>query len=77
MELDDTHLAIVAEEIDVALQEICIKYKMPPLAICAVVLARMIHFSRIDNSEQDLGKLMESIASSIENKEFDKPENLH
>lgn len=77
MEFDDNQLALVSEEIDLVLQEICIKYKIPPLSICAVVLARMIHFSKITESQQDLGKLMAGIAESIQNKELDKPENIH
>jgi hypothetical protein len=77
MEFDDNQLALASEEIDIMLQEICFKYKIPPLSVCAVLLARMIHFSKISESQQDLAKLMASIAVSIENKELDKPENIH
>jgi hypothetical protein len=77
MELDDTQLAIIAEDFDVLLQSTCINHKIPPLAVCAVVLARLIHLSKLSESQEDLGKLMISIGDSLLNREFNKPENLH
>ena len=77
MEPNDIELSIITDEIDVVLQTLAIKHKMSPLSVCAVMLARMIHFSKLTDSQEDLGKLMSGIAEGINNKEFDKPGNIH
>lgn len=77
MELDDIELGMVADEMDILLQGISIKHKMSPLDVCAVMLARMIHFSKLTDSTDDLGKLMQGVSEGIARKEFDKPKNIH
>lgn len=77
MEHDDLQLSIITEEMDVVLQTLCIKHKMSPLNVCAILLARMIHFTKMTDSQEDLGRLMFGIAEGINNKEFDNPGNLH
>lgn len=77
MEPDDIELSMIADEMDIVLQGIAIKHKMSPLDVCAVMIARMIHFSKLTDSSEDLGKLLSSVSKSIANKEFDKPRNIH
>jgi hypothetical protein len=59
------------------LQRMCIEHKMPPLALSAVTLARLIHLNGAVDSKEDFGKLLLSVGTSIINKELDKPESLH
>ena len=77
MELDDTQLKIIADDVDLTLQRICIEHKIPPLSVSAIVLARLIHLNNISDSKDDLAKLFLSIGNSLINNELDKPESLH
>jgi len=53
------------------------KYKTVPLALSAVLLARLIHLNGVFESKEDFGKLLVSVGNSLLNKEFDKPKNIH
>lgn len=77
MELDDTQLRIISDELDIKLQSICIEHNMPPLSVGAIVLARIIRLNDIVGDSQDLGKLLLSVGNSILNKELEKPGNIH
>lgn len=78
MELDDTQLRLIADDLDIFLQRLCIEHKMPPLALSAITLARLIHLNGAVETKDDLGKLMLSVGNSILNRELEiKPENLH
>jgi hypothetical protein len=77
MELDDTQLKFIADDLDIMLQRMCIEHKMPPLALSAVTLARLIHLNGVVDSKEDFGKLLLSVGTSIINKKLDKPESLH
>jgi hypothetical protein len=77
MELDDTQLRIIADDLDLTLQRICLEHKIPALSVSAIVLARLIHLNNIFESKDDLAKLFLSIGSSLINNELDKPESLH
>ncbi len=77
LELDDDALRIIADELDILLQEICIKHKMPPLAVSAVTLARLIHLNGVVDTKDDLGKLLLSVGTSLLNNDLEKPERLH
>ena len=74
---DDSELRILADELDTYLQETCMKYKTVPLALSAVLLARLIHLNGVFESKEDFGKLLLSVGNSLLNKEFDKPRNVH
>jgi hypothetical protein len=77
MELDDTQLKIIADDLDIALQRLCIEHKMPPLQLSAVTLARLIHLNGAVDSKEDFGKLLLSVGNSLLNEELDKPESIH
>jgi hypothetical protein len=50
---------------------------MPPLALSAVMLARLIHLNNSVKTSDELAKLLLSVGESILNKELEKPERLH
>jgi hypothetical protein len=50
---------------------------MPPLALSAVMLARLIHLNDSVKSSDDLAKLLLNVGESILNKELEKPDRLH
>jgi len=74
---DNEELRLIADELDAYLQESCMKYKTVPLALSAVVLARLIHLNGVFETKEDFGKLLLSVGNSLLNKEFDKPRNVH
>ena len=76
-EFDDSQLQFISDDIDLFITELCVKYKMPPLALSAVMLARLIHLNNSVKSSDDLAKLLLSVGESILNKELDKPESIH
>jgi hypothetical protein len=75
--IDDKDLLDISKEIDDMLIGMSTTYKMDPLSISAVILARMIHLNRLVDGQDDLAKLFLSIGNSIVNKELDKPQNVH
>jgi hypothetical protein len=75
--IDDKDLLDISKEIDDMLIGMSTTYKMDPLSISAVILARMIHLNRLVDGQDDLAKLFLSIGNSIMNKELDKPQNVH
>jgi hypothetical protein len=75
--IDDNDLLDISKEIDDMLIGMSTTYKMDPLSISAVILARMIHLNRLVDGQDDLAKLFLSIGNSIVNKELDKPQNVH
>jgi hypothetical protein len=74
---DNEELRLLADELDIYLQESCMKYKTVPLALSAVLLARLIHLNGVFESKEDFGKLLVSVGNSLLNKELDKPRNVH
>lgn len=76
-ELDDVELSLISEELDIVLTTLCIKYKMPTLAVSAITLARLLHLNLAGDSKEDFGKLLLSVGNSVLNNELDKPESLH
>jgi hypothetical protein len=74
---DNEELRLLADELDTYLQESCMKYKTVPLALSAVMLARLIHLNAVFESKEDFGKLLLSVGNSLLNKELDKPRNVH
>ena len=76
-ELNDEQLRIIADDLDLVLQKLCIEHRMPPLAISAVALARMIHLNGVTDTKEDFGKLLLSVGNSLLNNELEKPERLH
>ena len=79
MELKDDEMRTVVESLDKMLDTTCAKYNIPPLTMCGILLARMVHLCRLLSMEEDLAKLMISISESIVNKELEQPDlkNLH
>jgi hypothetical protein len=75
--IDDKDLLDISKEIDDMLIGMSTTYKMAPLSVSAVILARMIHLNRLVDGQDDLAKLFLSIGNSIVNKELDKPQNVH
>lgn len=75
--IDDKDLLDISKEIDDMLIGMSTTYKMDPLSVSAVILARMIHLNRLVDGQDDLAKLFLSIGNSIVNKELDKPQNVH
>jgi hypothetical protein len=77
--IDDKDLLDVSKEIDDMLFGISTTYKMDPLSVSAITLARLIHLNNIVDGQDDLAKLLLSIGDSIVNRELelDKPKNVH
>ena len=73
MNVDDLNLAEPVVEVDEFLLSFAIKNKFPALLVTSIVLARLLWLNRQSGSTEDFSKLLQSIASSIDNKEFDKP----
>ena len=76
-QFDDGMLKIVSDDVDLFISESCVKYKMPPLALSAVMLARLIHLNNSVKSSDELAKLLLSVGESILNKELEVPDRLH
>ena len=72
MELEDTQLRIIADDLDLMLQRLCLEHKISPLSMSGIVLARLVHLNRISDSREDLAKLMLSIGESLSKNELDK-----
>ena len=79
MEFKDDEMRTVVESLDKMLDTTCAEYNIPPLTMCGILLARMVHLCRLLSMEEDLAKLMISISESIVNKELEQPDlkNLH
>ena len=77
MELDDAQLRIIADDLDLVLQRLCLQNKISPLSMSGIVLARLVHLNNLSESKDDLAKLMLSIGDSLSNGELEKPESLH
>jgi hypothetical protein len=75
--IDDNDLVDISKEVDDMLIGLSTTYKMDPLSLSAVLLARMVHLNRLVDGQDDLAKLFLSIGNSIVNKELDKPKNVH
>jgi hypothetical protein len=75
--IDDKDLLDISKEVDDMLIGLATTYKMAPLSLSAILLARMIHLNRLVDGQDDLAKLFLSIGDSIINKELDKPQNVH
>jgi hypothetical protein len=75
--IDDKDLLDISKEVDDMLMGLATTYKMDPLSLSAVLLARMVHLNRLVDGQDDLAKLFLSIGNSIMNKELDKPKNVH
>ena len=75
--IDDNDLVDISKEVDDMLIGLSTTYKMDPLSLSAVLLARMVHLNRLVDGQDDLAKLFLSIGNSIMNKELDKPQNVH
>jgi hypothetical protein len=75
--IDDKDLLDISKEVDDMLIGLATTYKMDPLSLSAILLARMIHLNRLVDGQDDLAKLFLSIGNSIVNKELDKPKNVH
>lgn len=77
-EFDDDNLQIVSDEMDLCLTGACVKHKMPPIMLSAVLLARMVHLNNSVGSSEDFAKLMQSVVDKIMNDELTpKKENIH
>lgn len=77
--IDDLDLAEPVADVDEFLLSFAIKNKFPALLVSSIILARLLWLNRQSDSSEDFGKLLHSISSSIDKKEFDKPidKNLH
>jgi hypothetical protein len=73
MELEDTQLRIIADDLDLVLQRHCLQNKISPLSMSGIVLARLVHLNNLSESKDDLAKLMLSIGESLSKNELDKP----
>ena len=79
MELKEDKLRTLVDSLDKMLDNSCDEYEIPPLSMCGILLARMVHLCMMLSMEEDLAKLMISISDSIVNKELEQPDfkNLH
>ena len=79
MELKDDKLRTIVDSLDKMIDQTCHEHEIPPLSMCGILLARMVHLCKMLNMEDDLAKLMISISESIINKELEQPDfkNLH
>jgi hypothetical protein len=73
MELDNTQLRIISDDLDLVLQRLCLQHKISPLSMSGIVLARLVHLNNLSESKDDLAKLMLSIGESLSKNELDKP----
>lgn len=75
---NDDDLQIVSDEMDLCLTGACVKHKMPPVMLSAIVLARLMHLNNSVETSEDFAKLLQSVAEKILNNELTpKKENLH
>jgi hypothetical protein len=72
---DDVKLGGIVAEVDEFLLNFTTKNKIVPLTLTAIVLARLILLNKAAGEMDDLTKLLESVADSIDNKELDIPTN--
>lgn len=79
MNIDDLDLVEPVADVDEFLLSFAIKNKFPALLVSSILLARLLWLNRQSGSTEDFGKLLHSIATSIDKNEFDKPidKNLH
>jgi hypothetical protein len=73
MELENSQLRIIADDLDLVLQRLCLQHKISPLSMSGIVLARLVHLNNLSESKDDLAKLMFSIGESLSKNELDKP----
>lgn len=77
MNIDDLNLQPSVDDVDEFLLKFCIQHKYPALMLSSIVLARLLHLNKQAGDVNDFGKLLRTVADGIENKEYEKPENLH
>ena len=77
MNIDDLDLQPSVDEVDEFLLKFCIQHKYPALMLSSIVLARLLHLNKQAGDVNDFGKLLRTVSDGIENKEYEKPENLH
>jgi hypothetical protein len=77
MNIDDLDLQPAVDEVDEFLLKLCISHKYPSLMASSIILARLLHLNKQAGNVDDFGKLLMTVAGAIENKEYEKPENLH
>lgn len=60
--MEDAQLVVLSSEIDDLLAGLCIKHKVGPLSLAAVINARLIWACRENGIEDDFHKLLTSIS---------------
>ena len=76
--MDDTQLEVIAHELDDYLVQFSIKYKVSPLNLSSILLARLAHLNNTFNSKDDYIKLLSSISDTLVlDKHIDNTNNLH
>ena len=74
---DEIDLGPATESVDEFLLSFCIENKFSALTATAIILARMLHLNKITGSADDYAKLLKSVFTGMEDKQFETPRNLH
>lgn len=77
MNIDDLNLQPSVDDVDEFLMKFALTHKYPALMITSIILARLLHLNKQTGDVNDFGKLLRTVSDGIENKDYEKPENLH
>ena len=77
MNIDDLDLQPFVDEVDEFLLKFCTTHKFPALLASSIFLARLLHLNKQAGSVNDFAKLLGTVSNGIENKDYERPENLH
>jgi hypothetical protein len=76
--MDDNLLGVISHELDDYLVQFAMKYKVTPLNLSSILLARLAHLNNSFNSKDDYIKLLESVSDTLVlDKHIDNTNNLH
>jgi hypothetical protein len=77
-EFDEENLAIISDEMDICITGACIKHKISPLMLSAILLARLVHLNNSTETSEDFSRLLKEVSNKIDNNELEiKKESLH
>lgn len=77
-EFDEENLAIISDEMDICITGACVKHKISPLMLSAILLARLVHLNNSTETSGDFSRLLKEVADKIDNNELKvKNESIH
>ena len=76
--MSEGQLEIISHELDDYLIEFSMKYKVSPLSLSGIILARLAHLNNSFNSKDEYIKLLGSVSDTLVlDKHIDTTNNLH